>query len=45
MTDTRALSSSSPTNHVNGTNTGSSGPPDVNNINGLTEYVSVFLYS
>ncbi|CAF3371578.1 unnamed protein product [Rotaria socialis] len=42
MTDTRTLSSSSSsiTNHVNGTNTVSSAPSDVNNVNGLTEYVN-----
>ncbi len=42
MTDTRTLSSSSSstTNHVNGTNTTSPLPPDLNNVSGLTTYVS-----
>ncbi len=42
MTDTRTLSSSSSstTNHVNGTNTTSSLPSDLNNASGLTTYVS-----
>lgn len=42
MTDTRTLSSSSSTtNHVNGTNTSSPLPSDLNNVNGLTNYVSI----
>lgn len=43
MTDTRTLSSSSSstTNHVNGTNTTSPLPTDLNNVSGLTTYVSV----
>jgi hypothetical protein len=45
MTDTRTLSSSSSstTNHVNGTNTTSPLPADLNNVSGLTTYVSFFI--
>ncbi|CAF2639851.1 unnamed protein product [Rotaria sp. Silwood2] len=46
MTDTRTLSSSSSptTNHVNGTNTASSLPADLNNVNGLTAYVNTIFH-
>jgi hypothetical protein len=45
MTDTRthSSSSSSTTNHVNGTSLTSSLPPDLNNVSGLTTYVSFYL--
>ena len=44
MTDTRTLSSSSAstTNHVNGTNTTSPLPSDLQNVTGLTNYVCLF---
>ncbi len=45
MTDTRTLSSSSSsstTNHINGVNTTSPLPPDLNNVSGLTTYVRFF---
>ncbi|UJR30998.1 hypothetical protein I4U23_018509 [Adineta vaga] len=46
MTDARTLSSSSSstTNHVNGTNTTPLLPPDLNNINGLTTYVNTIFH-
>jgi len=42
MTDARTLSSSSSstTNHVNGSNTTPSLPSDLNSVSGLTTYVS-----
>ena len=45
MADTRTLSSSSSstTNHVNGTTTASPLPSDLNNVTGLTTYVSIRL--